>query len=1012
MTVNNKGNMSVQTNQDMEFSLNLIRDVVYKDYYGELSSCEILPLKEFGIGINTLDLPTQDPSEMVFLNKIKKITYKKDEDVLEKLTSIYNSAMVGDSRVIFILNGFVDKATEIYIGAVGNPSDKAQATKTLLSGIQGNFAGSELEFVSDNKSLLQTLFSDDESTIATVSSLGSRRDKTKTEQKEFLQGMERLIDTMEGKEYVAVFLAQGVSKEQITEITTSYENLYTTLSQFQKATFSENESDTEGSNETDTTGTATGRNRSYGVARTVGFSMNASLSSSFGSLPISFGLSVSNTTSRNWGAFEAKNTSKSVGISTSVTKGSSVQYEVTDKNITRLLETIDLQLERLREGEDYGLFYSGSYFLSTKQENAMLAANTYQSLLNGEGVSCERSAINVWTKTKNANVFNTMKEYLKRGYHPTFLRQTGEEQGITCMAATLVTGHSLPIHMGLPQKSVSGVSVIEHAEFGRNILIKEPEKKELFSLGNFYHMGKMNDLPVNLDKNEMTKHTFVTGSTGSGKSNTVYILLEKLLAQKVSFMVIEPAKGEYKDVFGGLPFVDVYGTNPYKVPNLLQINPFSFPVEDTHVLEHIDRLVEVFNACWPMYAAMPAILKEAVEKSYMKCGWNLNTSRGSTKFPTFDILLETLPEVIESSPYSKDTSSDYKGALITRVRSLTTGIFGQIFKKDVNASDLFNKCVIVDLSRVGSQETKSLIMGLLVLKLQEFRMANNKESNEKLRHVTVLEEAHHLLKRTSTEQSQESSNLQGKSVEMIANSIAEMRTYGEGFIIADQSPALLDMSVIRNTNTKIIMRLPDEGDRKLVGKAAALSDEQIEELAKLEQGVAAVSESGWLEPVLCKVDLFAKGKKRPLEQKSYLWEDPETNSVKKFLKCAFCEESFDLNNEEVDCVKRWISKSIIKKNNLSQALDTVEIIGSGNSLKNHQKMYLTACLCHMYYYDFCTNLITMDDLSLKIAVYYQIKDNVSLQNQLNLYIKEYEKIIREEINHRDKLNTVSKEGVQ
>ena len=78
--------------------------------------------------------------------------------------------------------------------------------------------------------------------------------------------------------------------------------------------------------------------------------------------------------------------------------------------------------------------------------------------------------------------------------------------------------------------------------------------------------------------------------------------------------------------------------------------------------------------------------------------------------------------------------------------------------------------------------------------------------NAELRHITVLEEAHNLLKRTSADQTSESSNLVGKSVEMLANAVAEMRTYGEGFIIADQAPGLLDMSVIRNTNTKIIIQ--------------------------------------------------------------------------------------------------------------------------------------------------------------------------------------------------------------
>ena len=190
---------------------------------------------------------------------------------------------------------------------------------------------------------------------------------------------------------------------------------------------------------------------------------------------------------------------------------------------------------------------------------------------------------------------------------------------------------------------------------------------------------------------------------------------------------------------------------------------------------------------------------------------------------------------------------------------MSNGINGLVFTSDeLSNEDLFDKNVIVDLSRVGSAETKSLIMGLLVLKLQEYRMTTG-GGNKDLQHVTVLEEAHNLLKRTSTEQSQDSGNLLGKSVEMLTNAIAEMRTYGEGFIIADQAPGLLDMAVIRNTNTKIIMRLPDLGDRELVGKAANLNDIQIEELAKLPDGVAAVYQNDWLQAVLCKVIHYKNG---------------------------------------------------------------------------------------------------------------------------------------------------------
>ena len=133
---------------------------------------------------------------------------------------------------------------------------------------------------------------------------------------------------------------------------------------------------------------------------------------------------------------------------------------------------------------------------------------------------------------------------------------------------------------------------------------------------------------VHIDIESLSMHTFITGSTGKGKSTAIYSILDKLMnhnvkgkEETIKFMVIEPAKGEYKDRFGSFDNVHVYGTNYKKMP-LLKINPFSFP-DDIHVLEHIDRLIEIFNVCWPMYAAMPAVLKDAIEKSYVVSGWNL-----------------------------------------------------------------------------------------------------------------------------------------------------------------------------------------------------------------------------------------------------------------------------------------------------------------------------------------------------------------------------------------------------
>ena len=364
-----------------------------------------------------------------------------------------------------------------------------------------------------------------------------------------------------------------------------------------------------------------------------------------------------------------------------------------------------------------------------------------------------------------------------------------------------------------------------------------------------------------LSKDSLTSHTFVTGSTGAGKTNTVCRILDQALDQQIEFLVIEPAKGEYKDVYGGREDVNVFGTNPEFTP-LLRINPFSFP-SGIHVLEHLDRLVEIFNVCWPMYAAMPAVLKDAVARSYEDCGWDLAASDnpyGADLFPCFADVARNVREILDSSEYDAENKGAYKGSLLTRLNSLTNGLNGMMLSSnEVDASVLFDANTVIDLSRIGSAETKSLLMGLLVLKLQEHRMAEKKGMNQPLRHLTVLEEAHNLLKRSSSSQGSESGDLTGKSVEMISNAIAEMRTYGEGFIIADQAPGLLDMAAIRNTNTKIIHRLPDLSDRELAGRAANLNDQQIVELARLPKGVAAIYQNDWVEPVLCKIAKAGEG---------------------------------------------------------------------------------------------------------------------------------------------------------
>lgn len=680
---------------------------------------------------------------------------------------------------------------------------------------------------------------------------------------------------------------------------------------------------------------------------------NQAVNSSVGhAVAKTLGRAVSNSLSRTAGAFRSVNFGANFGanfarsstVTATIGKSEGITQSFVNYNIKHALELLESQMKRLELSTALGMWDFAAYVLSEDENTANNVAHSYIALTQGEESYMSQSAINLWRGDmgETSDDAREICNYLRELRHPLFgLSPNIVQKDPTfnvyppiVTATTGLSGKELAYSLNFPRKSVAGLPVIECAEFGRNIVSYDsaPTVKNELDIGKIFHMNHIEKTDVRLAKSSLASHTFITGSTGSGKSNTVYQLLNEALNQNVKFMVVEPAKGEYKHVFGTQDDVYVYGTNPAVSP-LLRINPFSFP-QGIHILEHLDRLVEIFNVCWPMYAAMPAVLKSAVEKSYADCGWNLTLSQNRYKemlYPSFADVARNIREIIDSSEYDAENKGAYKGSLLTRLQSLTNGINGMIFTcDDISDRDLFDRNVIIDLSRVGSSETKSLIMGMLVLKLQEYRMAGAAGMNSELKHLTVLEEAHNLLKRTSTEISSESANLMGKSVEMLANAIAEMRTYGEGFIIADQAPGLLDLSVIRNTNTKIIMRLPDRSDRELVGGAANLNDDQIVELAKLPCGVAAIYQNEWIQPVLCKVNKF----EMPQEMYSYSPdnEEPQTDydgsmAAESLLDCIMNRAIFNREKSAYDSKL----KNIVIRSKLDTTVkcDFIEYISSG-----------------------------------------------------------------------------------
>lgn len=899
--------------------------MVTRDYLHELCNCRV----------KTLAFKSEYSKVRWF--KIDKIVMEKNVFFTDTLSMLYMSLHKTAKNVILVLNKQNEGDVELYLGARDFSGNSGVSGEILEAGLEGYFPGIGFKPNSVPELTFKT------PAVSSVSAIASLRDDKK---EDFVQGIERLINaTSSIPQFRAYFVADSVGNAEASDMIYAFNNLYTSLSPAETLQMAFNESETKGVSESfsESFSESIGESISQTVTHTDGYSdtVTKSKTDSSGSsenysrniiVSIWNGIrggktgrgtnrSNSNSCSRAIGKNFTDSEANQKGTNKNITNGTTKQNgqhgdkttgsskQITYKNRTAkfYLDILDKQLERLQNGRPFGLWSVATYFVANDPTTVQQLSNIYRGSIIGEESGLETCAINTWTDEERVG---EICRYLINSLNPRF-----DYNSLNVSAGSVVNSKELAIHLSLPQSSVPGIIVEERASFARNIYQRDENANEIL-LGNILHLGKKSHTPVRLSLSELTKHTFVTGSTGSGKSNTMYSLLKQLREKEKTFMVIEPAKGEYKHVFGCLEDVTVY-SNTNKVGNLLKVNPFVFPFEHIDVLEHIDLLVDIFNACWPMYAAMPAVLKHSIITAYEKCGWDVDSSihvLSKPIFPKIEDIIVCLKDYLDHSDYSVETKSDYKGALEVRLQDLCDGMFGKMLNGDsVPDNILFNQNSIIDLSRIGSIETKSLIMGFIIMKLKEFRMSEG-GMNEKLKHVTVLEEAHNLLKKTSISQSQESSNLAGKSVEMISNSIAEMRTYGEGFIIVDQSPALLDSSTIRNTNTKIILALPDMDDRKVAGASMSLSDEQIEEISRQKQGEAIIYQNIWEEPIQCKISKFKefepnfKYTKQTVPTKKEIRE--YSLKVINFLLYPYLEKEFNLAEIKVIIEKQCMPTSV------------------------------------------------------------------------------------------------------
>lgn len=793
------------------------------------------------------------------------------------LLSLDNEAF----NFVYVLTGN-EKGIELHIGVVKNKNFNPSVFGRKLSAsdyggiiknvFEGNFNGSRLERVKggDLDGLIRISHGKykDAGVITGIPSVNSRDNDYS------FQGIDRLINSMLGLEWRLIIVCEPVSKKEISEIRDNVYGLYNRLYAASKRTMQEATSEGET--------ISSGKSISDSRGENYGYSRGDSSTDSKQNSSSSWGRS------HQEGYSEGKNSSHSEssneGTSTNKGKSYSVTVELANKHAVELMKYIDDELlKRLKTGFSRGLFKSSVYYMAAEPSHANRLKSAVMSLFQGDENSyspLRASAINLSSGQNFSVLQNFQNQYLVSNDFPqdslTLLSRPyydGHYVGLN----TFLTAGEVSLFAGLPQKEVPGLSLREGVDFGLNEKISSVD--DSLRLGVMLQRGRELNIPFLIPRDSFSKHIFIAGVTGSGKTTTCQRLLYE---SKIPFLVIEPAKTEYRVLLNTnlRPVVFTLG-NESAAP--FRINPFEL-VDGEIISAHIDMIKAAFTSAFPMEASMPQILEEAIYSCYRKKGWDTESvydGENGLSFPIMSDLLAELKLVVKSKNFGDRLESEYIGSLVSRLSNLTVGVKGRMLncERSVNFGSIIRGNVILEMDELKSPEDKSLFMGFILNRLSAV-IRNEHKKNPSFRHLTLIEEAHRLLSRVDYTDS----GAKKSAVETFTDMLAEIRKYGEGLIIADQIPGKLAPEVLKNTNTKIIHKLLAKDDKEIVGDTMLMNEKQKEYLSALKTGDAVIFSEYTESPVHIHVDRL-KGEP----------EEPSNDDVRRFF--GFVKKSMGISRE-------------------------------------------------------------------------------------------------------------------
>ena len=742
-----------------------------------------------------------------------------------------------------------------------------------------------------------------------------------------------IMKALNGENYTILFIANPVHSDvvqkQISEMISLRDEAYAVSKRniARSASVADGTSEAKTVTETDT------------KTKTAGFSMGAIIP-----LP---GVMLMPTINGSYSSSHSHSEGYTDTISKTITEGKTISADIQNGFALELIKMADSAVERLKCCQNNGVWQTAICYSA----DSALSRNIIKACL------CSELSKPVSDKLPMLSFEGESDKYANQ---QLLIPKFDTKNGAINNLCTLVNSSELGLLCTLPTENVPDFELRE----AKLLPITRSEKDEI-TVGKVCDGERpLDNMRFSFSAADLNKHTFVCGLTGSGKTTTVK---EILTAARKPYLVIEPAKMEYRNL-ASTNTVYTLGKPELNCP---RINPF-YIMPGISPQAHIDFLKDLFIASFSFYGPMPYILEKCLHNIYKNRGWDLtfgfhpllaNTRNISNMydkdsiskqyaknahkllFPTMqDLKNEIERYVAEEMDYDGEVSGNVKTALKARLENLCVGAKGYMFNtvECIDMSEIMHTKTVLELEGLADDADKAFCVGLILVLINEYRQVQGKK--KELEHLLVIEEAHRLLKNVNTERTSEDvGNPKGKAVEHFTNVIAEMRSYGQGVIVAEQIPSKLAPDVIKNSSNKIVHRIVARDDQEIIANTVGLADEDAVQLGTLKTGYAICHKEGMALPSIVKMErnqdviltdeiLFLNKVQSNIPKilyskvESVLGSEPETREIIVRLLNSIMAENAQYAIRSVNTACRRL-RSLVKQKNTNVAFES-ELVNS------------------------------------------------------------------------------------